>query len=167
MPSLGLPPSDFLQIHLLSPQSQGHKETQVTAVTARSLSSTLSPGVVGPGKHWSHRGSDVSLGLPQLLSQSLCQRCDSMLGRTIEMDRGLGDHTVASHAGWREGARRENEAVVPHFLITYKLKGSGSQVHWRACYSSSVHRPTLAPRNPSADHTVLSPSVAGTQNLHH
>lgn len=85
----------------------------MTAVTARNFSSTLSSGVVGPGKHWSHRGSDMRLGLPQLLSQSLCQRCDSILGRTIEMDRGLGDHSVASHTEWREGARRENEAVVP------------------------------------------------------
>lgn len=37
-----------------------------------------------------HRGSDVGLGLPKLLPQSLCQCSDGILGSTIEMDHRLG-----------------------------------------------------------------------------
>lgn len=37
-----------------------------------------------------HRGSDVGLGLPKFLPQSLCQRGDGILGSTIEMDHGVG-----------------------------------------------------------------------------
>lgn len=37
-----------------------------------------------------HCGSNVGLGLPKLLPQSLCQCGDGILGSTIEMDHGVG-----------------------------------------------------------------------------
>jgi hypothetical protein len=46
-----------------------------------------------------HRGPDVGLGLQKLLPQSLCQRSDGILGRTIEVDHRLVWNSVATHAG--------------------------------------------------------------------
>lgn len=92
---------------------QGHADSsRAREACARGGRRALGPRVCaagrGQGQVAPHRGSDVALGLPELLPQPLCQRGDSILGSAVEMGLGRGWHSVAAHAGRREGrGRRE------------------------------------------------------------
>lgn len=44
-----------------------------------------------------HCGSDVGLGLPQLLPKSLCQRSNRILGGAVKVLVCTGRHPVATH----------------------------------------------------------------------
>lgn len=53
-------------------------------------------------------GSDVGLGLSQLLPQALGQGCHSILGSRVEMDISVGNNAVSAHAATDDGGLRPN-----------------------------------------------------------
>ena len=55
----------------------------------------------------SHGGSDVAVGVTQLLSQTLCQGSHGELGAAVEMCISAVNHAMSAHA-----ATQEHEWVV-------------------------------------------------------
>lgn len=51
----------------------------------------------------SYCGSDVGLGVTQLLSQALSHGCHSVLGGTVEIHIRIASDTMSTHAATEEG----------------------------------------------------------------